>query len=82
MKAPGITLIDQYTDGGYLTRADGRSDDGADDHVGEHAVFVRRLREDISHPAALNLWTVSDNVRKGASLNSIQIAEFLLKSYF
>lgn len=44
-------------------------------------VFVGRIREDISHPRGINLWVVSDNVRKGAALNSIQIAEMLVKSH-
>jgi len=44
-------------------------------------VFVGRIREDISHPRGLNLWVVSDNIRKGAALNSIQIAEILIKDY-
>ncbi|MGD8618730.1 MAG: Asd/ArgC dimerization domain-containing protein, partial [Gammaproteobacteria bacterium] len=41
-----------------------------------------RIREDISHPRGLDLWVVADNVRKGAALNSIQIAEILVKEYF
>ena len=45
-------------------------------------VFVGRIREDISHPRGINLWVVSDNLRKGAALNSIQIAEILVKDYF
>jgi len=44
-------------------------------------VYVGRIREDISHPRGLNLWVVSDNVRKGAALNSVQIAEILVNSY-
>ena len=47
----------------------------------EDAVFVGRIREDISHPRGLNLWVVADNVRKGAALNSIQIAEVLVREY-
>ena len=42
-------------------------------------VFVGRIREDISHPNGINMWVVSDNVRKGAALNSVQIAEQLLE---
>ncbi|MFN7097966.1 MAG: Asd/ArgC dimerization domain-containing protein, partial [Gammaproteobacteria bacterium] len=42
-------------------------------------VFVGRLREDISHPRGLDMWIVSDNVRKGAALNAVQIAEYLLE---
>jgi aspartate-semialdehyde dehydrogenase len=43
---------------------------------------VGRIREDISHPTGLNLWVVADNLRKGAALNSIQIAELLVKEHF
>ncbi|EDN70685.1 aspartate-semialdehyde dehydrogenase [Beggiatoa sp. PS] len=49
--------------------------------AGKDPVFVGRIREDISHPRGLNLWVVSDNIRKGAALNSIQIAEILVKDY-
>jgi aspartate-semialdehyde dehydrogenase len=71
--APGVKVVDDRRDGGYpsaVTHAANRD-----------AVFVGRIREDISHPRGLNLWVVSDNVRKGAALNSIQIAEILVKSY-
>jgi aspartate-semialdehyde dehydrogenase len=57
--------------GGYPT--------AVSDSAGQDPVFVGRLRADISAPNGLNLWIVSDNVRKGAALNSIQIAELLLK---
>lgn len=60
-------------DGGYPTAA--TEADGAD------AVFVGRIREDISHPSGLNMWVVSDNLRKGAALNSVQIAEFLIENH-
>ena len=72
-KAPGIRVIDQHEDGGYPTAAT----DGANTDL----VCVGRIREDISHPRGINLWVVSDNVRKGAALNSIQIAEMLVKSH-
>ena len=49
--------------------------------AGQDPVFVGRIREDISHPRGLDLWVVSDNVRKGAALNSIQIAEILVKDF-
>jgi aspartate-semialdehyde dehydrogenase len=71
--APGVTLMDEQVDGGYPT--------AVGDSAGQDPVFVGRIREDISHPRGLDLWVVSDNVRKGAALNSIQIAECLLKSY-
>lgn len=49
--------------------------------AGTDPVYVGRIREDLSHPLGLDLWVVSDNVRKGAALNSIQIAEILVKDY-
>ena len=72
-KAAGITVVDRHEDGGYPTAVT----EGAN----EDAVFVGRIREDISHPRGINLWVVSDNVRKGAALNSVQIAELLVKSH-
>ena len=49
--------------------------------AGKDPVFVGRIREDISHPKGLDMWIVSDNVRKGAALNSVQIAETLISTY-
>ncbi|OGT81430.1 MAG: aspartate-semialdehyde dehydrogenase [Gammaproteobacteria bacterium RIFCSPLOWO2_02_FULL_61_13] len=72
-EAPGIVLMDERRDGGYPT--------ALTEAAGSDPVFVGRVREDISHPAGLNLWIVSDNVRKGAALNSVQIAEILVKRY-
>jgi|TARA_B110000977_G_scaffold97130_1_gene128029 aspartate-semialdehyde dehydrogenase len=71
--APGITVIDDHCDGGYPT--------AATDSEGTDPVYVGRIRQDISHPRGLNLWVVSDNLRKGAALNSVQIAECLIKDY-
>ena len=71
--APGVQVIDQRQDGGYPTAA--THADGAD------PVFVGRIREDISHPNGLNFWIVADNIRKGAALNSVQIAEILAKNH-
>ncbi len=70
---PGIVLLDEHRDGGYPT--------AVSEAAGTDPVYVGRIREDISHPKGLNLWVVSDNVRKGAAFNSIQIAEILVKSY-
>jgi aspartate-semialdehyde dehydrogenase len=70
----GLVLVDNHEDGGYATPVSNAA--------GKDPVFVSRLREDISHPRGLNMWVVSDNLRKGAALNSVQIADFLLKSYF
>ena len=70
-KAPGVKVVDDHAPGGYPTPV-GHA-------AGKDAVFVGRIREDMSHPRGLNLWVVSDNVRKGAALNSVQIAEILLK---
>ena len=68
--APGVTVIDDHTPGGYPTPVtEAAKQDG---------VFVGRIREDISCGRGINLWIVSDNVRKGAALNSIQISEALL----
>jgi aspartate-semialdehyde dehydrogenase len=71
-KAPGVTLMDDPGKNGYPT--------AVTDAAGTDPVFVGRIREDISHPRGLDLWVVSDNVRKGAALNSVQIAELLLKT--
>jgi len=71
--ANGVTVIDERKDGGYPT--------AVHDSAGQDSVFVGRIRQDISMPNGLNLWVVADNVRKGAALNSIQIAEELIKSY-
>ena len=70
---PGVVVIDEHEDGGYPTAVTEAS--------GHDAVFVGRIREDISHPRGINFWVVSDNIRKGAALNSIQIAEYLLKHH-
>jgi aspartate-semialdehyde dehydrogenase len=69
----GITLMDERVDGGYPT--------AVTDSAGNDDVYVGRIREDISHPNGLNMWVVADNVRKGAALNSVQIAEILVKKY-
>lgn len=71
--APGIIVLDDPATGVYPTPQRHAS--------GEDAVFVGRIRDDISHPLGLNLWIVSDNLRKGAALNAIQIAEILWKDY-
>jgi aspartate-semialdehyde dehydrogenase len=71
-KAPGVVVMDKQEPGGYPTPIDA---------AGNDATYVGRIREDISHPMGLNLWVVSDNVRKGAALNSVQIAEILIAKY-
>ncbi len=72
-RSPGIKILDEHKDGGYPTAVtEGANSD---------PVYVGRIREDISHPRGLDLWVVADNVRKGAALNSIQIAELLVKNY-
>lgn len=68
--APGVSVLDEQVPGGYPT-AVGQA-------AGTDPVFVGRIREDVSHPQGLDLWVVSDNVRKGAALNSVQIAEQLI----
>jgi len=71
--APGVEVLDVREPGGYPT--------AVTEAAGKDPVYVGRIREDISHPRGLNLWVVADNVRKGAALNSVQIAEILVKEY-
>lgn len=71
--APGVVLMDERVNGGYPT--------AVTESAGQDATFVGRVREDISHPLGIDLWVVADNVRKGAALNSVQIAEELVKNY-
>ena len=72
-KAPGVKVIDKREAGGYPTAAVQAANDDR--------VFVGRIREDISHERGLNLWIVSDNIRKGAATNSVQIAEILIRDH-
>ena len=67
-EAPGIMLVDKQEDGGYVTPVE---------CVGDYATFVSRVREDPTVDNGLSLWVVSDNLRKGAALNAVQIAELL-----
>src|SRR3954471_1126748 len=67
-EAPGIMLVDKREDGGYVTPIE---------CVGEYATYVSRVREDPTVDNGLSLWIVSDNLRKGAALNAVQIAELL-----
>lgn len=71
--AAGVKVVDERKNGGYPT--------AVTEAAGKDPVFVGRIREDISHPRGINMWVVSDNVRKGAALNSVQIAEILVKHY-
>jgi aspartate-semialdehyde dehydrogenase len=71
--APGVVVVDERKAGGYPTPV-GHA-------AGKDAVFVGRIREDISHPNGLDLWVVSDNIRKGAALNAVQVAEILIREY-
>jgi aspartate-semialdehyde dehydrogenase len=71
--AAGVELLDGTETGQYPTAVTESS--------GNDAVYVGRVREDISHPRGINLWIVSDNIRKGAALNSVQIAEILAKNH-
>jgi aspartate-semialdehyde dehydrogenase len=71
-RAPGVEVVDERRAGGYPTPVTHAA--------GKDPVYVGRIREDISHPRGLALWVVSDNIRKGAALNAIQIAEVLSKT--
>ena len=68
-EAPGIMVVDKRENGGYVTPVE---------CVGDFATFVSRIREDATIENGLNLWIVSDNLRKGAALNTVQIAEALV----
>lgn len=68
--APGIEVVDEHKPGAYPTPVTHAS--------GHDPVYVGRIREDISHPRGLDLWVVSDNIRKGAALNAVQLAELLI----
>ncbi len=70
--APGVEVVDDRAPGGYPTPVTHAS--------GTDPVYVGRIREDISHPRGLNLWIVADNIRKGAALNAVQLAELVAKN--
>jgi len=70
--APGIIVVDHRADEGYVTQAE---------CAGEDAVYVSRIRSDPTIDNGLNIWVVSDNLRKGAALNTVQIAEELIKNH-
>ena len=67
-EAPGIMVVDKREPGGYITPKE---------CVGDYATFISRIRQDSTIENGLNLWCVSDNLRKGAALNAVQIAETL-----
>lgn len=68
--APGVEVVDERAAAGYPTPVTHAS--------GNDAVYVGRIREDISHPRGLDLWVVADNIRKGAALNAVQVAELVI----
>jgi aspartate-semialdehyde dehydrogenase len=68
-EAPGCLVIDKHEDGGYITPYE---------CAGEDATYISRIREDATVENGLNMWVVSDNLRKGAALNTVQIAELLV----
>lgn len=70
--APGVSVVDHRADEGYVTPLES---------AGENQVYVSRIRKDPSVPSGISMWVVSDNIRKGAALNSYQIAEILMKEY-
>ena len=68
--AQGCKVVDQHIDGGYMTPIEAE---------GDHTTYISRIRKDNSNKKAINLWVVSDNLLKGAALNTVQIAETLMK---
>jgi aspartate-semialdehyde dehydrogenase len=71
-ESPGIVVVDRREDGGYITPAEIAGDD---------AVYISRIRQDTTIPHGINMWVVSDNLRKGAALNAVQIAETLIAQF-
>ena len=71
-ESPGLMVIDRREDGGYVTPVEA---------TGEYATYVSRIREDSTLENGLNIWVVADNLRKGAALNSVQIAEVLINRH-
>lgn len=71
-RAPGVTVIDHRVDEGYVT---------PQECAGEDPVYVSRIREDPTVENGLSMWVVADNLRKGAALNAVQIAEVLIADY-
>ena len=71
-KAPGVVVVDHRVNGGYVTQIEA---------TGEDAVYVSRIRRDPTVKNGLSFWCVSDNLRKGAALNAVQIAELLARDY-
>ena len=69
-KAPGCKVIDEHRDGGYITPIEVE---------GDYTTYISRIRKDNSNIKAINIWVVSDNLLKGATLNTVQIAEHLVK---
>ena len=69
-KAPGCKVVDEQVDGGYITPIEAE---------GDHTTYISRIRKDKSNIKAINIWVVSDNLLKGAALNTVQIAETLMK---
>ena len=69
-KAPGCKVVDENKDGGYISPLEAE---------GDYLTFISRIRKDHSNKKALNMWIVSDNLLKGAALNTVQIAECLIK---
>ena len=70
--APGVVVVDHREDEGYVTQVE---------CAGEDPVYVSRIRDDMTLENGLNFWVVADNLRKGAALNTVQIAETLIRDY-
>ena len=72
-KSPGCKVLDERKNGGYITPLEAEN---------SYMTFISRIRKDSSNEKALNMWVVSDNLLKGAALNTVQIAEKLIKDYY
>ena len=72
-QSAGCKVLDEKKNGGYITPLEAEN---------SYMTFISRIRKDVSNERALNLWVVSDNLLKGAALNTVQIAEKLIKDYY
>ena len=72
-KSEGCKVLDERKNGGYVTPVEAEN---------SYSTFISRIRKDTSNDKALNMWVVSDNLLKGAALNTVQIAEKLLDNYY
>lgn len=82
VEAEDVKAVLRHAEGIELFESDEEYPTAVTHAAGTDPVYVGRVRKDISHPNGINLWVVADNIRKGAALNSVQIAEILIRDYY